>query len=85
MFVVKPTVVNVAAAPIVGEPINVGSNSNFSAPYPDPPSITSKLVIEPPAITTFAVAPSQVVVPVLNNLMFWYVPFVYPVPPVKSL
>ena len=55
---------------MVGEPINVGSNSNFSAPYPDPPSMTSKLVIEPPAITTLAVAPSQVVVPVLNNLTF---------------
>ena len=65
--------------------MNCGSNSSFSAVYPDPPSMTSKLVIEPPAITTFAVAPSQVVVPVLNNLMFWYVPFVYPVPPVKSL
>ena len=69
-FALTPAVVNVAAAPIEGEPIKVGSNSNFSAPYPDPPSITSKLVIEPPAITTFAVAPSHVVVPVLNNLTF---------------
>ena len=32
MLVESPTAVNVAAAPIVGEPINVGSNSNFSAP-----------------------------------------------------
>ena len=60
---------NVAAAPMDGEPINCGSNSNFSAVYPDPPSITSKLVIDPPAITTFAVAPSQVDVPLLNSLM----------------
>ena len=52
-----------------GEPINCGSNSNFSAVYPDPPSMTSKLVIEPPAITTFAVAPSQVDVPLLNNFI----------------
>ena len=67
MFVDKPTDVNVAAAPIVAEPMNVGSNSSFSAVYPDPPSITSKLVIDPPAMTTFAVAPSQVDVPLLNN------------------
>ena len=32
IFVDIPAVVKVAAAPIVGEPINVGSNSNFSAP-----------------------------------------------------
>ena len=70
IFVDKPADVYVAAAPILGEPINVGSNSNFSAPYPEPPSIISKFVIEPPATVTLAVAPSHVVVPVLNNLTF---------------
>ena len=68
IFVDIPTVVKVAAAPIVGEPINVGSNSNFSALYPDPPSITSNLIIDPPDIVTLDVAPSQVEVPPLNNL-----------------
>ena len=32
IFCDRPTDVNVAAAPMDGEPINVGSNSNFSAP-----------------------------------------------------
>ena len=50
--------------------MNCGSNSNFSAVYPDPPSMTSKLVIDPPAMTTLAVAPSHVVVPLLNNFIF---------------
>ena len=62
----RPTDVKVYAAPTLGEPINVGSNSNFPAPYPDPPSITSNLVTDPPAIVNLAVAPSQVVVPPLN-------------------
>ena len=69
-FVDKPTEVNVAAAPILGEPINVGSNSNFSAPYPEPPSMTSKFIIVPPDMTTLAVAPSHVVVPSLNSFTF---------------
>ena len=37
--------------------------------YPDPPSMTSNLIIDPPDMVTFAVAPSHVVVPSLNNLM----------------
>ena len=85
-FVLIPTVVNVAAAPMLGLPMTVGSNSNFSVPlYPDPPSMTSNLIIDPPDMVTFAVAPSHVVVPSLNNLILWYVPSVYPVPPVKSV
>ena len=68
-FVLIPAVVNVTAAPMDGEPINCGSNSNFSGPiYPDPPSITSNLIIDPPDMVTLAVAPSQVDVPLLNNL-----------------
>ena len=76
MFVDIPAVVNVAAAPILGEPINVGSNSSFSAPYPDPPWITSNLIIDPPDMVTLDDAPSQVVVPSLNNFTLWYVPSV---------
>ena len=49
IFVLIPTVVNVAAAPMLGLPMTVGSNSNFSVPlYPDPPSMTSNLIIDPP-------------------------------------
>ena len=46
--------------------------------------MTSNLIIDPPDIVTLDVAPSQVEVPPLNNLTLWYVPSVYPVPPVKS-
>ena len=68
-FVLIPAVVNVAAAPMDGEPINCGSNSTFSGPiYPEPPSVTSNLIIDPPDIVTLPVAPSQVDVPLLNNL-----------------
>ena len=64
-----PTCVNVAAAATLGDPVNVVSRSNFSVPsYPEPPSCTSKLVTDPPAMVTFAVAPSQVLVPSLNSL-----------------
>ena len=80
-----PLLVIVTPAP-VPPPICEGSKSSSSAlVYPEPPSVTSAAVIALPATVTLAVAPSQVVVPLLNILTLWYVPLVYPEPPVSWL
>ena len=62
-------------------PVVVKSKSRFSAPYPEPPEVILTLVTAPPATTTLANAPSQTVELLSNTLTFWYVPFVYPEPP----
>ena len=65
----RPTVEIVIPAPTPA-PITEVSKSNCSPfVYPEPPAMISIAVIDPPAETvTFAVAPSQVAVPSLNNL-----------------
>ena len=62
-----PEVATAISAPV---PVVVKSKSRFSAPYPEPPEVISILVTAPPATTTLANAPSQVVVPLLYNLTF---------------
>ena len=67
MLVVIPTVAMVTFAP--DPPVIVLSISSVSPfVYPDPPSIISTVVTALLATVTFAVAPSQTVPPVLNNL-----------------
>ena len=69
MFVEIPEADIVTPAP-VPEPKTDGSKSNTSpSTYPDPLDMKLTSVIVPPVpTTTFAVAPSQVVVPSLSSL-----------------
>ena len=67
IFVLIPVTPITTLAPV--PPVNELSISNVSVPVnPEPPSIISTPVTELLATVTFAVAPSQVVVPSLSNL-----------------
>ena len=65
-----PTVLVVTSAP--DPPVNVLSKSNVSPPaYPDPPAVISACVTWLPDTTIVAVAPSQVVPPLLKSFTLW--------------
>ena len=79
-----PAVAIVKSAPL--PPRTVASKSRVSPfVYAEPPEIISTPVTSLPDTVTLAVAPSQVLVPSFSNLTFWYVPLVYPLPPVREL
>ena len=68
IFVEIPAVVTVRPAPAPAPISDVSKSSCSLFVYPEPPSMISADLILPPAIVTFAVAPSQLLVPSLNNL-----------------
>jgi len=58
----------VTPAPVPPPISEVSKSSSSPFAYPEPPSIISADLILPPEMVTFAVAPSQLLVPLLNSL-----------------